>query len=814
LRGRQGDTLCLDPRYVCLEICGELNVVLESALPFFIELALPINVQHIQLALDGLCKPHPARDQVPRSRVRADANQYTLPHRPVIADVVRVHVSRQRLVDRLTHMLQRKLAQRDEVAPPKEIRKRPLHSRRRIDIAAPHSLLQRLRRQVGHHHFVSSLDHPVRHGLADLYASDPLHGRRDRLDVLHVDRREHIDFRLQQLLNVLPALGVPAAFDVGVRKLINQHNLRLARQDRIDVHLIEGNTAIFEPSPRQYFHLLDKLCRARSPMRLHHANDDVFAAFPTPNRLAQHAEGLAHSGRVPKKQLQRPARLFGVSMGQPFLGRLRHELQSIMATMQMRFLVKAIPYTAASAILSFIVYLYFRLIHVNTATVAMTFIVGILIVATYWGLRVSLYASIVAALCFNYFFLPPFLTFTVTDSQNWVALIAFLMAGIIASNLSDRAQTETRISNKRRREAERLYEFSQQLLVASNVVELVSSVPSRLVHVFALRNAALFLQSRNQTYRSDPDFFVNDRELRAAAQVQDHSSREGNVTFVPIRLGMRPIGAFAIAGTGVSRETLDAIGGLIAIAVERARAVETLSRSEAGRESERLRNAILDSVTHQLRTPLTSITMAISSLRTDPDLTLEARSEMMIVIEEEADRLNQLISQAVEMAELDTDDVKLELAPTDIGALLPEALKEAKINHAHHPVDIHVSPDLPKVWLDHARIVKVLLHLIENAANYSPAGTSIILSAEAHGRCVIVSVADRGPGIDDLERLMIFDKFYRGESQRFRIAGTGMGLAIAKAIVEAHHGSISVTSQLGQGSVFSFTLPINAPITA
>jgi two-component system sensor histidine kinase KdpD len=203
--------------------------------------------------------------------------------------------------------------------------------------------------------------------------------------------------------------------------------------------------------------------------------------------------------------------------------------------------------------------------------------------------------------------------------------------------------------------------------------------------------------------------------------------------------------------------------------------------------------------------------MAISSLRTDADLPPEAREEMMAVIEEEAHRLNLLISQAVEMAELDTDDVKLELAQTEIAALLPDALAEAKINQTHHPVEIHVAPSLPKVWLDRARIVKVLLHLIENAANYSPAGTPIILSAEASGRCVMISVADRGPGIDDLERMMIFDKFYRGESQRFRVQGTGMGLAIAKAIVEAHHGAISVTSQLGQGSVFSFTLPVNAP---
>jgi two-component system sensor histidine kinase KdpD len=480
-----------------------------------------------------------------------------------------------------------------------------------------------------------------------------------------------------------------------------------------------------------------------------------------------------------------------------------------MSTMHKRLLASVIPYIAATFLVGATVAVYYKLLHVNTTTVALSLLVGILLISAYWGFWVSIFTSVLAALCFNYFFLPPFLTFTVSDTQNWVALLAFLSSGIVASNLSDRAQTETRISNRRRREAERLYEFSQQLLVAPNVVELVGTIPGKMVNIFALRDVALFLQSRNQTYRSDQAFMANDRELRVAAQVQDQSAKDGNVTFVPIRLGMRPIGAFAIAGTGVSRETLDAIGGLIAIAVERARAVETLSRSEAGRESERLRNAILDSVTHQLRTPLTSITAAISSLRNDEELLPESREELMTVIEEEAHRLNLLISQAVEMAELDTDDVKLELSDTDISALLPEAVGEAKINQALHPIEIRLAPSLPKVRLDHPRIVKVLLHLLENAANYSPPGTPIMLSAEATGKSVMVSVADRGPGIDDLERMMIFDKFYRGESQRFRVQGTGMGLAIAKAIVEAHHGSIAVTSQLGQGSVFSFTLPMN-----
>ena len=503
----------------------------------------------------------------------------------------------------------------------------------------------------------------------------------------------------------------------------------------------------------------------------------------------------------------------------------------MMSSMQKRLLAQILPYIAASIMVGLIVFLYFRFLHVNTTTVALSLLIAILFISTWWGLRVSIYMSVVASLCFNFFFLPPFLTFTISDAQNWVALLAFLTTGILASNLSDRAQTETRISNRRRREAERLYEFSQQLLLAPNVVELVGVIPARMVNVFALRSAALYLQARNQTYRSDPEFFADDRGLREVGQVeegghrhemnpnhrfnpyrsQNGEPRDGNITVVPIRLGMRPIGSIAIAGTGVSRETLDAIGGLIAIAVERARAVETLTRSEAGRESERLRNALLDSVTHQLRTPLTSITAAISSLRLDHDLAPESRDELMAVIDEEAHRLDTLIAEAVEMAELD-DDVKLEMADARLDDLLPEAIREAHIRPADHPIEVHIAPNLPAIRLDHPRIVKVLLHLLENAANYSPAGTPIIVSAEAVGARVSVSVADHGPGIDDLERMMIFDKFYRGESQRYRVQGTGMGLAIAKAIVEAHHGSISVTSQLGQGSVFTFTLPMRPEI--
>jgi len=340
------------------------------------------------------------------------------------------------------------------------------------------------------------------------------------------------------------------------------------------------------------------------------------------------------------------------------------------------------------------------------------------------------------------------------------------------------------------------------------VSELLRTLPARMVNVFGMRGAAVYNLAKEQVFRSEPEFLPDAAELQNSAYAPDHVHREGNLTFVPIKLGARPIGAFAVAGTGISRETFDGIGGLIAIAIERAGAIETLSKSEAARESERLRNALLDSVTHELRTPLTSIMASITSLRSDNQLTQENRQELMSIIEEESLRLNKLITEAVEMAELDTQDVKLDLHEEQASDLIAEAIREANVDTELHPVMTRLAPSLPTVKVDSPRIVKVLVHLLENAAKYSPEGTPILVSAEVSPGNVVMSVSDRGPGIDELERAMVFDKFYRGESQRYRVPGTGMGLAIARAIVEAHGGTIQVTSQLGHGSVFSFTIPL------
>jgi len=470
-----------------------------------------------------------------------------------------------------------------------------------------------------------------------------------------------------------------------------------------------------------------------------------------------------------------------------------------------------VRYSVSTATAAVIVAVYFRWLHVNDTTVAMTFMVGILLVAANWGLRHSIYLSILSAAAFNFFFLPPILTFTVGDPGNWIALLAFLVTGIIASQLAERARREAKISRRRQREAERLYEFSQQMLVTGNVIDLLNVLPQMIATTFNLAGAAVYLRQRDRVYRSSPNYMdVTAAELRDAAFTRDHRrDQERNITLIPILLGTRPIGAVGITGDGTSPEALDAVCGLAAIAIERAGAVETLTRVEASRESERLRNALLDSVAQEQRTPLTSITAAITSLRSDPLLDKEQTSEMMQVIEEEAARLDRLVGQAMEMAELDANDIKLDLHLHSMREAVDLALEAVQGPLKTHPVELRLPDSLPLALMDLKRIAKVLQHLLENAAKYSAEGSPIFVSAEVAKGQLVTSVADRGAGVDDFERMMIFDKFYRGQGQRYRVQGTGMGLAIAKAIVEAHGGSIDVTSQPLQGSVFSFYLPLN-----
>ena len=467
-------------------------------------------------------------------------------------------------------------------------------------------------------------------------------------------------------------------------------------------------------------------------------------------------------------------------------------------------------YLSVVAIVAGLVFLFHRVIHVNPTTVALSFLLAVLVVSAFWGLQYSFVLALIATLSFNFFFLPPFGTLTISDPQNWVALFVFLATAVIASQLSESARREAINANQRRRDVERLYAFSQRLLATDNIAELLNAIPLYVCQVFGAESAAVYLAGSQEIYRSDPLAKVlSGDDLKAvAARVEPVLDDRLDVSMTPLRLGARVTGAIGVAGAKLSRQALEALGGLVAIAIERAGAVEKLGKTEAARQSENLRAALLDSVTHELRTPLTGIKAAITSLLSDDQLEEAQRRELLTVINEEADRLNRLVGEATEMAQFDAQGVELHKEPVSLDTVIEAAVQQSKPVLGQHPLDVRVPVDIPTVRMDPARIAEVLKQLLENAAKYSPPESPIAISAEAKDDRLTISVSDRGPGIDDFEQTLIFDKFYRGRDQRYRVQGTGMGLAIAHAIVEAHEGTISVTSQLGHGSVFSIVLPV------
>lgn len=480
------------------------------------------------------------------------------------------------------------------------------------------------------------------------------------------------------------------------------------------------------------------------------------------------------------------------------------------------FVRRAIQFIVVLAIVAGIT-AFFReaLPEVNQTTVALSFLMAILAVSAMWGMVVSAFMSVVAVLAFNYFFLPPVGKLTIADPQNWVALFAFLVTAIVGSQLSGRMRHEADAANQRRREIEKLYLFSQKLLGEGNVIQLLNAIPNHITEAFDAGVASLFLADKNKFYRSGRGAAQLDEEKMKAAFSRDEPSvdAQAGFCFAPVRLGLRPIGSFGTSGSRLSRETLEAAGTLIGISIERARAVEQLSKTEADRQGEKLKSALLDSITHDFRTPLTSIKAAASTLLSAGVENSAPRYQLLSVIDEECDRLNHLVAEAAEIAQLESGEIELEFTAVPVEQLFEAALTHSRKTLGSRQVRVEVSSGIAPVRADLNRAEEVLIQLIDNANRYSPKDLPISVSAEANGHFVTISVADQGPGIDEFEQGMIFDKFYRGKDQRYLIQGTGMGLPIAKTIVEAHGGSIGVTSQLGHGSVFSFTLPIESSST-
>jgi two-component system sensor histidine kinase KdpD len=465
----------------------------------------------------------------------------------------------------------------------------------------------------------------------------------------------------------------------------------------------------------------------------------------------------------------------------------------------------------AAAALAAILAAYRLWLHVNPTTVALTLLLLILSLAARWGLTYAVVVSVAATLCYNFLFLPPLGTWTIEDPQNWIALMAFLATSVIASRLSSRIRKEAMEARRREHEVEVLFQLSRELLQTDNVAELLRTVPDSIGRVTGASFVALYLADGDRLYHSttaSANSLAGERpqELMLLSQVTPLKTCAG--TAVPLRAGVRPRGTLLMAPTILSDETLEAMGGLVSISIDRAQALEDAARSEAAKESERLRGLMLDSITHELRTPLTAIKASATTMLSSAQVSADDQRELLTVIDEETDRLNHLIAQAVEMAQLDTQEVHMNLQPTSPEDVIRHGVHACAVQLAGRAVSITVEPELPRVLADVSWLPKVICNLVENAAKYSAAASPILVKADAEGDMVAIAVTDRGVGIAQSEQALIFEKFYRGRAQASRRPGTGMGLAISRAIIEAHHGTIGVASTPGEGATFTVRLPI------
>ena len=450
---------------------------------------------------------------------------------------------------------------------------------------------------------------------------------------------------------------------------------------------------------------------------------------------------------------------------------------------------------------------YVRVLHVNATTVALSFLLAILAIATWWSLPEAVLASVAAVLCFNYFFLPPVGALTIADPQNWVALVAFLVTAVTASQLSAKAKRRAAEALHRRAEMERLYNLSRALLLAdAHQTGVARQVARHIAAVFDVQAAAIFDRRTGEIERSGPeDLPTSEGRLRDAA-LQNTELDEGGVRILPIRLGGSPIGSIAILSHDISDAALHAIANLAAISFERATTLELAGRAEAARQSQELKSTLLDAVAHEFKTPLTSIKAAVSSLLSEPQAD-PTTAELLTVISEETDRLSSMVTGAIDMARIEAGELRIHQEPRRPADLLASALSKVEPSLDGRRIELSVSSALPMCSADPAMFQTVVLQLLDNALKYSPPGSPVTVRAEAGEDGVVFAVTDRGPGIREEERERVFEKFYRCDKDRHRIPGTGMGLAIAREIVLAHGGRIWAES-IPEGSRFCFSLPL------
>jgi two-component system sensor histidine kinase KdpD len=459
---------------------------------------------------------------------------------------------------------------------------------------------------------------------------------------------------------------------------------------------------------------------------------------------------------------------------------------------------------ASVGTVALITLVYTRALLVNPTTVALTYLIAILAIASGWGIAEATMASLAAVLCFNFFFLPPVGTLTIADPQNWVALLAFLITAVVTSQLSGRARRRQMEALGRQRDLERLYALSRALLLSERSDSVSGGIARHIAEAFELDVVGLYDR------RTDSVFWAGSKDLpeldpklqevaRTGASVRDPSG----LLVTAIQLGGTPIGSVAVAQKGISDTVLQSIANLAAIGLERARANEVTARAEAARESSELRATVLDALAHEFKTPLTSMKAASSDLRVSR--TMSPRDhELVTIVDEDVDRFQALVTDAVQMLRIDAGDFAVHPDRHQLAPLVEAIAQKFGGRLDGHqliqcvPGDLHVDADRELLAL-------ALRQLIDNALKYSPPTSTIEIGATSNG-AIDITVRNSGSLIPETDLNRIFERFYRATESR-QIPGTGMGLAIVQQIARAHGGTATVSSSPQAGTAFTMSFP-------
>ncbi|BCW87647.1 Sensor protein KdpD [Alphaproteobacteria bacterium SO-S41] len=464
---------------------------------------------------------------------------------------------------------------------------------------------------------------------------------------------------------------------------------------------------------------------------------------------------------------------------------------------------------------------------VGLETIDLVYLVGILAVAARYGTGPSLFASVAAALGYNFFFIAPVHTFTIADPKNIAAFAVFTIVSLVVSQLAARVRAQIIAARARARTTEALYTFSRKIADAASLDDLLWAVAFQIASMLRLEVVLLMPENGQLVVRAayPPDDEIDEADLGAARWAFDRNREAGRGAdtlpgahrlFVPLATAKGAVGVAGLARekpgplmTPDGKRLLNALLGQAAVAIERIALARDMEAARVETETERLRSALLASLSHDLKTPLASIIGAAASLREYGALLDPAgRADLVATIEGEGTRMARFVSNLLDMSRLESGAIRLDRTPVDLADQAASAVARVAPVLGGHAIALDLAGDLPLVLADAMLLEQVLVNLLENAAKYAPAGTAITVSARRSDGGVVLDIADEGPGLRSADLERVFEKYYRAADGDRRQAGAGLGLAICRGFMTAMGGSIAAANRTDRsGAVFTLTFP-------